>query len=326
MAGDPQAFLDHLTYLFPADLERRLLLDVLAFIVQHPGKLLGYMTLIQGWPGTGKSYLGHVLRSILGHRNVRVIRTDELKNQWSDWMANVALVIIEELLAPGRMEMANSLKAKITEPVVRIEKKHVPSYEIENTAKFLAFTNHDVATYVSPDDRRTLVLKSQAVARNEEYYRQLFTWSHENMGVIYRMLLDHDLSSFNPHGHAPMTDAKRELIEDSRPPLEAEIKSLMDAERSPLHRDVVRAEEIKNAFSFRWSEFAGVTERKIGLALRSLGAVKLEQFRLKDGTKPRLWVVRNVKRWAVNSGGKWEARDRTAVEAELLRSPQFLQV
>jgi hypothetical protein len=36
--------------------------------------------------------------------------------------------------------------------------------------------------------------------------------------------------------------------------------------------------------------------------------------------------VRNHERWAVNTSGKWEARDKTSVEAELLRSPQLPQV
>src|ERR1019366_1564294 len=100
-------------------------------------------------------------------------------------------------MTEGLLEVANRLKALITEPVIRIEKKHVPSFEIENGAKFLAFTNHDISSYVTADDRRTFVLRSPAVPRDEAYYRKLFTWSEANIGVIYRTLLDRDLCNFN---------------------------------------------------------------------------------------------------------------------------------
>jgi hypothetical protein len=103
--------------------------------------------------------------------------------------------------------------------------------------EFLAFTNHDASTFVSPDDRRTLVLKSHVLPRAEDYHQQLFAWSDGNMGIIYRVLLDRDLNAFNSKGHAHMTDAKGELIEDSRPALDGNIIKLMDEGRHPCFTD-----------------------------------------------------------------------------------------
>lgn len=325
IAGDATTYTEHLAYLIPDPEERRALLDVFAFVVQNPGDRLGYMTLIHGHPGTGKSYLGDTLRRILGLGNSAVIRSEDLLGRWNDWVAHRALVIIEEMMTPGRLEVANSLKPMITQQFIRIEKKHAPSYEIENAAKFIGFTNHSVAAYVDQDDRRVFFLNSPAVARDRAYYDRLWEWSDENIGVIYRFLLDHDLRDFNPNSHAPMTEAKRQLIEDSRPPLDAELVEMIDQHVPPLHRDIVRSEDVREALGYRGGDVARVTVKKVGSALGRLGAVRLNQIQLQNGTRPRFWVIRNHDRWAVNISGSWLARDPDAIRLELLRNNHMQQ-
>jgi len=314
--GDAGVFFDHLAYLIPKDQELKCLIDVLAYIVQRPEGLMGYMTLIKGQQGTGKSVLGGVLTSILGELNVRPIGSDDLKDKWAGWLENKVLIIIEELMMPGRLEAMNSLKTKITDLRVSIERKGLDSYVVDNVAKFVAFTNEDGSACIKEGDRRVFYLDSPATPRPKQYYEMLHTWITENIGVIYQALLDHDLSNFSPMDHAPMTDAKRQLIEDSRPALDATILEMIQDGLPPFDKDLVKADEIGR--QLLRTTIGKVSDRKITSALRRLNIVRAEQKILPVSNKrPRLWVVRNQDDWVQNTCGKWDIKDPEAVEAHI---------
>src|SRR5262249_15292833 len=63
--GDVRPFLDHITYLFPRAERQNILLDWLAWNVQHPGEKILYAILIEGAQGTGKSLFGFVMERLL---------------------------------------------------------------------------------------------------------------------------------------------------------------------------------------------------------------------------------------------------------------------
>jgi len=196
--GNPLFFFHHVEYLIPNKAERKHFLDAFAYLLQKPGTRLGHAILIIGSQGTGKSYLGRVLRQLFGMANSRQISSSELFSPYTAWLANTQLVVIEELRGQNGKRGANELKALITEPDVRVNEKYIPVYEIQNHASFLAFTNEDEPIHLDHDDRRYMVIKSPAIPKDATYYDSLYVNTNSSIGAILNALLQRDVSDFRP--------------------------------------------------------------------------------------------------------------------------------
>jgi len=252
--------------------------------------------LVQGAPGNGKSYLGYVLKCVLGEHNVRSIHSDILHEKFTGWQKNTQFIYVEELMARGRMELMNTLKPMITEPWCSIREMYKPPYEQPNRFNFLFLTNHEDAVVIDNTDRRYCVLYSPAPPHPdgiEGYYRPLFDWTKEHAPALLHYLQSRDLKHFVPQAHAPMTAAKKDLIIESMPPLDHFIHGQVVAKEWPLHVDLIRPGELATVlpdFGFR------VTPQAVGKALRRLGYTDLGRKRLVQGndTKLPLWAVRDA--------------------------------
>lgn len=295
--GDASFFVDHLRYLAGNEADFSHLADMLAFMVQKPGQKLKSAAIIVGNQGTGKSYVGDVLRVLLGEHNCSVIETNELKSEYSDFMEDKLFVMIEELMALGRRDVLNSLKPKITQLIIPLRKKYANKRDIPNTVNFIAFTNYFDALPLDYDDRRYFVVGTDAEKREDAYYDQLWGWTEKNYGVILNWLLKRDLSKFNPNSKPPMTAAKREMTQSSRPVVEAEIARMIAERELPFDLDLVEIKRVVRILSDYMRE-ANLSSVQKGL--KANGAKNLGQKKaLIQGREQKvsLWVVRDVAKW-----------------------------
>ena len=104
--GDVQPFLDHVKYLYPDGDEANILLDYLAFQVQHPGEKVHWAILLEGDQGNGKSYFALVMQLVLGAHNVKMVHPDSLHETFTQWQRNTQLIVIEEMMAKARLELS----------------------------------------------------------------------------------------------------------------------------------------------------------------------------------------------------------------------------
>lgn len=295
--GDASIFVDHLRYLTGNERDFSHLADMLAFMVQKPGEKLKSAAIIVGKQGTGKSYVGDVLRILLGEHNCSVIETNELKSEYSGYMEDRVCVIIEELMAPGRRDVLNSLKPKITQLLIPLRKKYANKRDIPNTVNFIAFSNFFDALPLDYDDRRYFVVGTDAEKRDVAYYNQLWGWTEKSYGVILNWLLKRDLSKFNPNAKPPMTAAKREMTQSSRPVVEAEIARMIAEREPPFDLDLVEIKRVLQVLSDYMRE-ANLSAVQKGL--KANGAKNLGQKKaLIQGREQKvsLWVVRDVAKW-----------------------------
>ena len=166
---------DHLAYLLSNDLERSYLEDFLTILCSRPAIKSQFGLILGGGGGIGKSAIGQMMRSFLGRTNVSVPDNTDLSSNNNSWMEAKQLVIVEELMQKDQLEVANKLKGYITQPTIRINEKYLKAYEVENLANFMCFTNHrDALRVQDDDDRRWLVLWSDAEPRETAYYQELF--------------------------------------------------------------------------------------------------------------------------------------------------------
>lgn len=247
--GDPTIFLEHMEYMFEDVTEREMVLNFLAWCVQNPAQKPNFALVIKGKQGTGKSFIGQVMERIFGPHNTGRPMNASIQSQFNGWARNVKLVVIEELMVKGRVDLMNHLKPMVTDPIIEINEKYQPSQKVTNTCIILAFTNHDDALPVEDDDRRYAIAISEAFPKEDEYYRRLFTWAEKEGGdaIIWDYLKKRDIGNFNGKGRAPSTSSKSEMREASRTDYDAKWLHLYQSGLPPFHGQYTTEKDLVEA-------------------------------------------------------------------------------
>jgi hypothetical protein len=303
--GNVSKFLEHVAYLFPDGDEGDILLDYLAFQVQHPGEKVHWAVLIEGDQGNGKSYFATVMRMVLGAHNVRILASERLHETFTEWQRNKQLIVVEEMMAKQRLELMNKLKPMITEDWCIIREMYRPAYEQPNRFNFLFFTNHRDALLIENTDRRYCILKTEAPPHPDRnaYYGPLFDWTRNNAGAIAHYLGHRPLGDFKPKAHAPMTAGKRALILQSMNPLKQFIHQRVEAREFPCHWDLLTTSVLIEALE---KENLRANPKEIGNVFTDLGYLDLGQQKFgKD--RPSLWAVRNFETYSKMTGSQLRA-------------------
>lgn len=292
--GSVKMFLNHCEYILPDIEERNQLLDWLAYNVQNPGEKIHWALLLQGIQGTGKSYFGFVLRKIFGERNVSNPSNESIHELYTGWQKSCQLVVIEELMARGRLDLMNKLKPMITEKIAIIREMYKGAYEQTNRFNILIFTNYEDAIIIDETDRRYEVHFSPAKPRDPEYYNALWEWTESHAGAIKSFLLARSLEAFQPKGHAPMTRGKRIVIEESTPPLEYWILSCLEDQAWPFQGDLISTRHLMICLPRRLGR---ISETLLARILKKTGCRPLKRVKLDTGESVRLWTVRRHEIW-----------------------------
>ena len=150
-------WLAHVAFVVPDPRERTIMLDWLAWIVQHPGEKPNWaLVLGSSAEGIGKDMMMEPVRAALGAANVREIGPDDLASSNTDYLENVRLLLIEEMEMAERKSMMNKLKPVIAAPpyTLRVNIKFQPQFEIPNLIAAIFFTNMENALHLSRQGRR----------------------------------------------------------------------------------------------------------------------------------------------------------------------------
>lgn len=149
----------------------------LANATLRPGAKTPWAPLIQGSQGSGKSFVGFMIRKALGDHlfyqngvlaadpagHVRVVGPNDILNSggFTDWAVGRAVTIIEEIYVTGgrKWDVDNGMKAFLSEPLVSINRKGAGMLtNFPNVCNYLALTNHRDAVPMDNSARRWLVM------------------------------------------------------------------------------------------------------------------------------------------------------------------------
>lgn len=300
--GNVAVFLDHMANVVPDETERGYVLDYLAMLVQSLGQKVHYALLIRGGQGTGKSWIGRMMTAIIGAPNVVFPSNDEVLSQWTVWTEGSCLAVIEELMARGRLDMANRLKPIITEPTLRIEEKKRSIYTIPNHLNLIAFTNHEDALPLENGDRRWLVISSEMRPLDEGYYERLFAFLDGDGPAAVKHYLMQRKVVLNPKGMAPTTSGKQEMRRRSLSEAEQYLAELLEGHEGPFAFDLVRLEELVACVPTDLKRHTRNVRTKVAGWLKDeVGAVKHTRYtKGDDDARPscQLWSIRNHDEWA----------------------------
>jgi len=292
------------------------LLKWLAYPIQNPGtKMFTAVLLWSVEQGTGKSFIGDVMRDIYG-RNAKVITSKELHDESMVWLRSRQFILGEEVSQRRSVADAGLLKHIITGDTVTINEKYVPQFDMPNCANLMFTSNKPDAILMDQGDRRFFVGKLDT-ARPLKFWRELDRWRHREGGPAHFMhYLQHrvDCSDFNPLAPPPETSDKKmmqdagltslqqwvkELIED---PEAAVAEALGDPKiaRETMKRDVF---PLRTIMAWLPEDLRGTNVVMLSNALVMLGAVRNSSpVRLSKGGQQRLVAIKNVDYWRERVG------------------------
>lgn len=293
-------FLEHMIYLLPDETERGYALDYLSFLVRDDFVKVHFALLLQGAPGTGKSYIGSVVERMIGMRNTRMVKSQELTKEYTSWQEDRQLAIVEEIMARGRIELVNELKTVITGDTLRIRRMRTDTYEVPNGLNLLCFTNHENAVPIEQGDRRWLTLFSPAEPREHSYYEKLFELAKgdEFAAAVKWMLQNRDVG-LNPKGMAPSTQGKLEMRRRSIGDVEQYLTELLEEGAEAFKFDLTTLDDVWRVAKIDFKTTKNLRGR-VGDWLKGIGAVQHTAYKKQDNSnRPgnRLWSLRNHDKW-----------------------------
>ncbi|CAB5194936.1 hypothetical protein UFOVP171_38 [uncultured Caudovirales phage] len=244
---DAALWLQHAETVLPVREERELLLDILAFKLQHPEVKINYGVLLSGRAGCGKdSLITPALWAICGpfQRNRGLVDSDQLNNQWGYHMEAEVLILneLKDTDGAARRALANKLKPLLAAPpeYLSVNRKGLKPYDALNRLLPIAFSNEQVPLVIDSTDRRWFALKSSAPIMNPADAAALWAWyANGGFDAVAELLWTRDVSAFNP-GAAPMkTQFWYSLVSDGRSPAEELLIDMIESQTGEFAKGVI---------------------------------------------------------------------------------------
>ena len=200
------------------------ILNWIAFIVQNPGVKTEVALVLKGLQGIGKNRFTDVLSEMLsGYSAKNITDISELTGQFNSIVEGKILIVLNELKNCGEDRLANfnALKSIISDNSIRINEKLVPRRDAENVSNFIFVSNNSFPVKIENGDRRYVVLACNGKHKGDyKYFQQLCSSFDEDFyNTLLTFFMERDLSNFQVR-EIPMTDAKQDLIDASKSPLD----------------------------------------------------------------------------------------------------------
>lgn len=300
--GNVDIFRRHLDLMFQGDKKAvETFTHWLASQVQHPGIKLQFAPLIISLEGTGKSWIGRLLRTILGRNNTVEIEATHLDSAFNEWARSTQFAVVEEMHQDHRQgNTMDKLKRMITSDTLMINPKGFALHEIPNRMNMMFLTNRQDAAVLSATDRRFWVWNNPMPPIGPDYMKQLWDWLTRGgaaEAVAWYLGQEVDLAGFNPQAQAPATPSKLALIEMGQDETTFELRQMTEENAEPFFRDVFTVAQILEAAHDR-NRYTKVSAKGVSLFLRAYGAVNLGQhLNAISGARPRVWCHRRAELW-----------------------------
>jgi hypothetical protein len=210
------------------------------------------------------------------------------------------LVMVEEVYSADNRGLHNHIKAGLTENTVRINQKGIKQYEAPNFANFLMFTNHAIPFPIERGDRRFFMIFSESMPKEQSYYVKMVGWLKENTNTVYSWAVTRKLSHFDP-GKAPIeTREKEEALIGSETGLAQKLREAKEGRTWPFQHDVVKLNELQAVLNTGKYQ---LSVQKLANEMKRAGC-ELYHMRptLPNGTRPRLWIVRDIDKYMQMNG------------------------
>lgn len=167
------------------------LMDWMADMVQDPADPKGCAVILGGVEGAGKGTLANALAHIFGIHASIVSNSRHLGSQFNDMIMDSVFLFADEVVYAGNNEVANMIKAMVTEKKNTREAKFGAKEKVDQFLHVMMSTNNEWKIAAGPESRRWFVLQVKNDAANNRAYfaaimDQLRNGGYE--GMLYELL------------------------------------------------------------------------------------------------------------------------------------------
>lgn len=275
-----------------------------AFCVQFPGQKIRWSPLIKGIEGDGKSLIGTLLSSVMGHSNVKQISPTVLGTDFSDFAHGACVGVLEEIKLTGhnRYDILNKLKPYITNDKVPIHPKGGAERNVHNTMNYIGFTNHGDALPLDKTDRRWMpvftpfsskdelidAIRKMGYADTGAYFDALHEAIQTHASELRSWLLGVSLEGFKPNGSAPYTEEKERMVAMSASPEEEAVRDALEAGGLGITEQVISSSCVTSQLD------VAIQTTAVNRVLVKLGWSKLPKKLKWRGQAHNIWVKGRV--------------------------------
>jgi putative DNA primase/helicase len=188
-----------------------------ALPIQRPGAKMHSAIVIHGPQGTGKNLYFEAAAEIYGEYG-RVLGQEAIEDKFnSDWAGKRLFIVADEVLARTDMfHVKNRLKGFVTGNTIRVNPKGIAAHNEANRMNIVFLSNERMPIVLENDDRRHCVFWTPP-ALPEEFFNEVVAEIKAGgvAALHYHLLHKVDCTGFDVATKPPMTQSKRELIEQS---------------------------------------------------------------------------------------------------------------
>jgi len=252
-----------------------LVLDHMAFTVQHPEEKIAWQVLVIGKPRTGKTAIFMPLVQIYGE-SASIVKGDDVKTGWGDAFYQKKVVLIEEVYDYDA-KMFNSLKPKLSnygieylnmkgaKPIAQpnvysiymLTNKAAPFQMDENEGKLLVIKAPDNKIYGEGEDSKDFYDLLHRLYKAPEYTRACFGY-----------LMERDVSKFCSGTLPVRTQALLDTCEESKADFVKLLEELIMENAEPFCNQSFKMRDVKAVLR---QHHMTPGDKGVGTVLRDLG-------------------------------------------------------
>lgn len=248
---------EHIGYVF-GDKEADIFVDYLAHLIQFPQVRPKFTPLsLAAEHGVGRGFIVELIQGLIGRHNcgstTMAVLANEGGNKKDNYLDKTLFCAIHEVKqSDKRYEINDKIRDKLTESTLQVDIKYGANDYAAVYTRILMMSNHVTNALVIPEeDRRIWVMACEERPKDDGYYKTLYESIHseqqgpQNLANLFHYLKTRDISTFNPGMRAPMTPAKRRLINAGCSPAEIALDDLL--EQLPDDVDILEPKQIARA-------------------------------------------------------------------------------
>jgi hypothetical protein len=247
----PEILAEMLTRVFPAEDERRFMVQRIAAIVQTPMRRVKHAVFIVGTGGTGKSSILEIVETALGGKHVNRTSTyAELFDKFSETLVNNRVVGIEDkaIGRGGEPYVYTNMKQIIDYNLRSVSIKHQQRSVMREVYSHLFITTNKPDLFPWDDnERRFFAPRFVQHKESAEESGVFLTRFHEFLTLpqtpayLYHWLTAVDMTGFE-YGRCPRTEYMNELVNQSVSMLDTLLDEFLEG------RDLFHPSDVSNYF------------------------------------------------------------------------------
>lgn len=275
------------------------LMKFYAYALKHPGvKIQVAPILVSEMTGSGKSTIMEAIPRLL-FGDILPYSEAQLKAQFNGELLSSWWVTFQEIYAGStkseRRQITDKIKPWITDPKLSVVPKGLQALQIPNRLQFTGSSNHmDALQLDDAEERRwgvCAVSEVRYTPRERLDVYQGFLLTPRAPGVLKHIFENVNLTGFYPTAEAPVTHAKRTMVEMGRGDWEARVQERWEAGEAPFDRDVFSIREVRS----QCFGAGGPTPIMLG---QMLGKAPFFFKQLPSCGSKRLYAHKNIDQWS----------------------------